>query len=57
MKLFKALSLLTDIRIAISIAILPTLRDVFLSPLNPKLFRVFLWHTRAFGWYVGKVQI
>ena len=48
MKLSKALSLLTDIRIAISIAILPTLRDVFFSPtllVKPQaLSRVFMAH-------------
>ena len=48
MKLSKALSLLTDIRLAISVAILPTIRDVFRSPtllIRPQaLSRVFMAH-------------
>ena len=48
MKLSDALSLLTDLRLAISIAILPTLRDVFRNPtllVRPQaLSRVFMAH-------------
>ena len=48
MKLSKALSLLTDLRFAITIAILPTLRDVFHNPtllVRPQaLSRVFMAH-------------
>ena len=48
MKLSNALSLLTDIRLAITIAILPTLRDVFRNPtllFRPQaLSRVFMAH-------------
>jgi hypothetical protein len=41
MKLSNALSLITDLRIAITVAILPTLRDVFHNPtllVRPKAF-------------------
>ena len=48
MKLSNALSVLTDLRLAISIAILPTLRDVFHNPsllFKPQsLSRVFMAH-------------
>ena len=48
MKLSKALSLLTDLRLAITVAILPTLRDVFHEPtllFRPQaLSRVFMAH-------------
>lgn len=48
MKLSKALSLLTDLRLAIKIALLPTLRDVFREPtllVRPQAFsRVFMAH-------------
>ena len=48
MKLSKALSLLTDLRFAITIAIIPTLRDVFRNPtllIRPQaLSRVFMAH-------------
>ena len=48
MKLSNALSLLTDLRLAITIAILPTLRDVFHNPIllvKPQaLSRVFMAH-------------
>lgn len=48
MKLSNALSLLTDLRLAITIAILPTLRDVFRNPallIRPQaLSRVFMAH-------------
>ena len=48
MKLSKAFSLLTDIRLAIQIAILPTLKDVLHKPtllFNPQaLSRVFMAH-------------
>jgi hypothetical protein len=48
MKLSNALSLLTDLRFAITIALLPTLRDVFHNPsllVRPQaLSRVFMAH-------------
>ena len=48
MKLSDALSLLSDVRLAISIAILPTLRDIYRNPtllVRPQaLSRVFMAH-------------